>query len=242
MNVTHSLQRAQSGEQPLWAALTLASLLGQIGLPGQGFAYSLGSTGYSGSKRMSVEAPSLPQGTNAVDAYIPVARVADMLLFPGQRLDYNGKSMTYPQIRLVYWAGGNPFHHHQDLFRLREAFFRPDTIVVHEPFWTATARNADIVLPATVSMERRDIGVGRNDNRLVALNKIVDPVGVARDDYRILADLSSLPGIEREFTLGRLEDDWLRILYSKFAKSMLMATNTVVPGFDDFWRLVSRER
>ena len=39
---------------------------------------------------------------------------------------------TYPDIRLVYWAGGNPFHHHQHLERLRDAFARPDTVVVHE--------------------------------------------------------------------------------------------------------------
>jgi biotin/methionine sulfoxide reductase len=59
-----------------------------------------------------------------------------------------GKSATYPDIRLVCWAGGNPFHHHQDLNRLRRAWRRPETIIVHEPWWTVTARHADIVLPA----------------------------------------------------------------------------------------------
>ena len=58
--------------------------------------------------------------------------------------------------RLVYWAGGNPFHHHQDLNRLRRIWERPETIIVHEPWWTATARHADIVLPATTSLERND--------------------------------------------------------------------------------------
>ena len=38
--------------------------------------------------------------------------------------DYNGQRLTYPEIRLVYWTGGNPFHHHQDLNRLRRAFAR----------------------------------------------------------------------------------------------------------------------
>ena len=31
-----------------------------------------------------------------------------------------GETRTYADIRLVYWAGGNPFHHHQDLARLTE--------------------------------------------------------------------------------------------------------------------------
>ena len=28
---------------------------------------------------------------------------------------YDGKKLKYPEIKLIYWAGGNPFHHHQDL-------------------------------------------------------------------------------------------------------------------------------
>ena len=61
----------------------------------------------------------------------------------------------------MLWCGGNPFHHHQDLARLREAFTRPETVVVHDPFWTATARHADIVLPVTMSIERDDFGSSR---------------------------------------------------------------------------------
>src|SRR5699024_9919676 len=98
--------------------------------------------GYVGSGRSSVSLPSLPQGHNAVDAAIPVARIADILLSPGTSYEFNGKHLTYPDIRLVYWSGGNPFHHHQDLTRLRTAFSQPDTVVVHEPYWTATARHA----------------------------------------------------------------------------------------------------
>ena len=75
--------------------------------------------------------------------------------------DFNGKHGTYPDIRLVYWAGGNPFHHHQDTNKLRRAWRRPETIIVHEPWWTATARHADIVLPATTTLERNDIGGAR---------------------------------------------------------------------------------
>jgi biotin/methionine sulfoxide reductase len=91
----------------------------------------------------------MPVLSNPARLAIPAARIADCLLHPGERYDYDGKSATYPDIRLVYWVGGNPFHHHQDLNRLRRAWQRPETIIVHEPWWTATARHADIVLPAT---------------------------------------------------------------------------------------------
>jgi anaerobic selenocysteine-containing dehydrogenase len=50
---------------------------------------------------------------------------------------------------------------------LRCAWRRPETIIVHEPWWTATARHADIVLPATTSLERNDLD-GAPRNRFVS--------------------------------------------------------------------------
>src|SRR5262249_25479255 len=49
VTVSYSLQRAEHGEQPVWAALALAALLGQIGLPGGGFGHGYGSMGDLGS-------------------------------------------------------------------------------------------------------------------------------------------------------------------------------------------------
>ena len=112
----------------------------------------------TGKPPLAVPLPTVPTGRNSIADFIPVARIADMLLQPGEAFDYDGQRLTYPDIRLVYWAGGNPFHHHQDLGRLRRAFCRPDTVIVHESAWTATARHADIVLPATITLEREDIG------------------------------------------------------------------------------------
>ena len=129
---SQSVQRAEHGEQPVWMGVVLATLLGQIGLPGGGYAYALGSTSNTGKPAVAVPVPTLPQGANSITDFIPVARLADMLVRPGEPFDFNGQRLAYPGIRLVYWAGGNPFHHHQDLNRLRRAFARPDTVIVNE--------------------------------------------------------------------------------------------------------------
>ena len=234
VTVTWSLQRTRHGEQPVWAALALAAMLGQIGLPGGGFGHGYGSMGDIGSNGPLVRLPTLRQGHNPVRTFIPVARIADMLLNPGAAYDYDGQRLTYPDIRLVYWAGGNPFHHHQDLGRLRTAFGRPDTIVVHEPHWTAAARHADIVLPATTSLEREDIGSGRRDTHLIAMHRAADPVGEARNDHEILAALAGRLGFGPAFTEGRTGRQWIEHLYTEWREAMLGAGHQV-PGFAEFW-------
>ena len=234
VTVTWSLQRTRYGEQPVWAALALAAMLGQIGLPGGGFGHGYGSMGDIGSHGPLAKLPTLRQGRNPVRTFIPVARIADMLLDPGGRYDYDGQRLTYPDIRLVYWAGGNPFHHHQDLGRLRTAFGRPDTIVVHEPHWTATARHADIVLPTTTSLEREDIGSGRRDTHLIAMHRAADPVGEARDDHEILAGLAARLGFGQAFTEGRDARQWLEHLYGEWRDGMLGKGHDV-PEFAEFW-------
>ncbi len=127
-----------------------------------------------------------------------------MLLHPGEAFDYNGRRLTYPDIKLVYWAGGNPFHHHQDLSRLRRALGRVDTIVVHEPFWTAMAKHADIVLPSTTAFERDDYSRFPHDPLLMAMPSVAEPYAQSRDDYDDLRrDGRARSGSATQFTEGR---------------------------------------
>jgi len=233
--VSHSLQRSEHGEQPVWMAAVLAAMLGQIGLPGGGYNYSLGSLAHTGRRANDVPSAALPQGKNGVSEFIPVARIADMLLHPGEPFDYNGKRLAYPEIRLVYWAGGNPFHHHQNLARLRRAFARIDTFVVHESAWTATARHADIVLPCTMSLEREDIASAGADQRMVAMHKLAEPFGEARDDFAILAGLAERLGAGAAFTEGRSPRQWLQQMYET-TRAAMAAKGLPAPDFEGFWR------
>ncbi|MEU6701019.1 molybdopterin-dependent oxidoreductase [Pseudonocardia sp. NPDC046786] len=231
VTVTWSLQRVPHGEHTMWSALALAAVLGQIGLPGGGLGHGHGSMGNAGSGLGPSGFGGVPAPVNPVADFIPCARIADLLLGPGTTFDYDGGRHTYPDVRLVHWAGGNPFHHHQDLHRLRRAFGRPDTVVVHEQFWTPTARHADIVLPATLTTEREDIGAGRSDSHLVAMHRLQAPAGQARDDHEICAGLAGLLGIGEAYTGGRTPREWLRHLYDGWATGR----EPRPPSFDDFW-------
>ncbi|MFJ1254127.1 molybdopterin guanine dinucleotide-containing S/N-oxide reductase [Cupriavidus sp. CuC1] len=234
VNMSWSLQRAHHGEQPYWALVTLAAMLGQIGLPGGGFGVAYGTVNGIGNITPHFGGPTFAQGTNSIKQFIPVARITDMLERPGDTLNYNGETLTYPRIELIYWAGGNVFHHHQDLNRLLKAWRRPKAIVVNEQFWTATAKAADIILPATTTLERDDIGYATKERFMVAMQQVIPKVGEARDDYDIFADLARRLGAQASFTEGRTSGEWIRLLYED---SSLRARGYGVelPDFDRFW-------
>ncbi|MFD4367717.1 molybdopterin-dependent oxidoreductase [Rhodococcus sp. NPDC058521] len=236
VTVTWSLQRVRHGEQAPWMGVTLAAMLGQIGLPGGGFGHGYGSMNEPGLPPVPYSLPTFPQGANPVADFVPVAAISELLTKPGETFDYDGREYTYPDIRLVYWAGGNPFHHHQDIPRLRRALARPDTIVVHDPYWTPMARHADIVVPSTVSLERNDLSCTRNDPLLVAMHAAVPPFEGARDDYDTFAAIAAHMGKGDQFTEGRTSQEWIEHLYRQW-RDAVRADDADVPEFEDFWAL-----
>ncbi|MEM6940946.1 MAG: molybdopterin-dependent oxidoreductase [Pseudomonadota bacterium] len=231
--VNWGVQRSEFGEQPLWAALGLAAMIGQIGQPGTGFSFGYGSTTHVGRASRLVSWPSVPQGRNPVDDFIPVARTADMLLNPGQTYRYNGQSRRYPDIRLIYWCGGNPFHHHQDLHKLDRAWKRPETVIVQDHSWTATARWADIVLPATSPLEREDIMMNRRDPTLIYMSPVMERLGEARDDFDIFCGLARALGFEAQMSEGRDAGAWLRALWAQ-AQGVAQQSGFALPTFEAF--------
>jgi biotin/methionine sulfoxide reductase len=229
-----SIQRADGGEQPYWMTVALAAITGGIGRPGTGFTFGYGSINGVGNPRMDLPVPQLNTGRNPTGLYIPVARITDMLENPGGVCEYNGRRITYPDTRMIYWAGGNPFHHHQDLNRLLRAWARAETIVVHEPWWTTLARHADIVLPATTTLERNDIGASSRDRHVMAMKQAVAPQGLARNDFDICADIADALGVRPAFTEQRDEGAWLRHLYGQ-ARAAWTRAGLETPDFEAFW-------
>jgi biotin/methionine sulfoxide reductase len=237
LGISWSLQRQRFGEQPYWMITTLGAMLGDIGKPGGGVAYGYGcihNMGFLGRKLPPFKLGKLPQGDNPVKSHIPVARISDMLLNPGETIDFNGKRVTYPDIRLIYWAGGNPFHHHQDLNRLRRAWQKPDTIIVNEQVWNSTARMADIVFPATTTLERNDFGGSSYDHWYSPMKKAVEPFAQSRSDFEILAGLATQLGFEQRFTEDRNEMEWIVRLYEK-TRNNAAENGITLPDFETFW-------
>ncbi len=233
ISVSWSLTRQDHGEQPYWAGIVLAAMLGQIGEPGTGIGFGYSAMNNVGLQRRQIDYASLPQGRNPVEDFIPVARITEMLETPGGAFDYDGKSHRFPDIRLVWWAGGNPFHHHQDLNRLRRAWTRPETVIANEWCWNALARHADIVLPCTTPLERSDIALTPKDPFQVVMDQAIAPVGVAKSDHDIFRGIAAEMGVEDAFTEGRSPEAWLRWLYD-ISRQSAAREGVSLPDWDRF--------
>lgn len=107
--------------------------------------------------------------------------------------------------------------------------------MVHEQYWTAQAKFSDIVLPATTSLEREDIGSGGHDGFMIAMSAQIPPVGEARDDYAIFCDLADRLGFGEAFSEGRDAGQWLRHLYEE-SRPRAQEEGIALPSFDDFWQ------
>ena len=233
ISISWSLTRQDHGEQPFWMAIMLASMVGQIGLPGGGFGFGYSATNYIGGQFKVLPGAAFPQADNEIENFIPVARISDLLLKPGQKFDFDGKTYEYPDTKIVYWAGGNPFHHHQDINRLVKAWEKPDTIICNEWCWNTLAKRSDIVLPCTTPLERGDIMMTPRDPYVVSMSKLVEPYGKAKNDYEIFSGIAKKMGVEKKFTEGRNQEEWQKWIY-KQTFERAAAANIKIPSYEKF--------
>ena len=232
-----AIQRQDHGEMSYWSLVTLAAMLGDIGLPGGGFGLSYHYANGGSLTAKGAALGGIPSGDNPVKTAVPYARgLSDMLLNPGKEVDYNGEKIKYPDIKLVYWAGGNPLSHQMDRNRQIKAWRKPQTIIVNEMFWTNTAQFADIVLPVNTTFERNDVisASEYSGHYIVAMPKLIESQYESRSDYEIFAAIAKKLGFGDKYTEGKSEMDWIRSFYEEAVKDA-SKKGLKMPDFKTFW-------
>lgn len=229
-----SLQRAHHGEQVDWSIITLASMIGQIGLPGGGFGFSMHYEGGGDANSGKNTVGGMSQGGgDKVKIAIPASRMSDLITKPGETVTYKGKVIKYPKVEFMLSAGGSPIGHQPHVNELIEAMRTLDTVVVVEPWWTPTAKMADIVLPATTTMERDDVAgaMSYSADRIYAMKKVVDPRYESKDDYEIFTLLAEQFGKGKRYSRGRTPMEWLKRLFKRSSAKREMGIT-----FEQFWK------
>src|SRR6185312_11890667 len=78
-----------------------------------------------------------------------------------------------------------------DARTVRRGLARSDLfLAVHEQLMTATARYADIVLPATSFLECDDVYVSYGQTHIVAGPRVIDPYAEARSNHDLVCALA----------------------------------------------------
>lgn len=241
------VQRMQHGEQWAWMIVVLAAMLGQIGLPGGGFGFGWHYNGAGTPGRKGVILSGFSGSTSIPPVHdnsdykgysstIPIARFIDAILEPGKVINWNGKSVKLPPLKMCIFAGTNPFHRHQQINRIIEGWRKLETVIAIDNQWTSTCRFADIVLPATTQFERNDLDqYGNHSNRgIIAMKQVVPPQFEARNDFDIFRELCRRFNREEAFTEGLDEMGWLKRIWQEGVQQG-KGRGVHLPAFDDFW-------
>ena len=208
----YGMQRRAYGEQVVRAGCVLAAMTGNVGVSG-GWAGGMGFQAPDGGPLWNV----FPTGTNPVKTSIPtflwteaVARGTTL----GPEHGVRGGAKLDNNIKLVYAVASNILaNQHANLNRTAKILNDErllEFIVVQDNFLTPTALFADIVLPACTQFETWGLEDGwKFGDEVFLMPKVVEPLGEARSDYRICADIAARLGVGREYSEGRNERDWV---------------------------------
>lgn len=134
----------------------------------------------------------------------------------GQALAMEGKEV----VRGFYVYGCNPANTVSDQQLILQGLEREDLFtVVHERFMTDTARYADILLPATFSVEQTDIYRAYGYCTLGTGRKLVDAPGECKSNWDTFCLLAKGMGYSEDY-FDRSEDEMLDILLSHPTKAI----------------------
>lgn len=185
------LSRSGNGAAAIRAILVLPSLVGAYGKRGGG-CFPGTSTGRWFSLERLVREDLL--GGRA-------PRTVNM-----NRLGEALTSFSDPPVSLLSVSHSNPAVVAPDSGMVRKGLSREDLFtVVHERFLTDTARYADLILPATSSMEHPDIYRAYGSYTIQRADAVIPPVGESRSNWWVIRHLAGLLGCDDP--LFRLDDD-----------------------------------
>ncbi len=218
----YGMQRRAYGEQAVLAGCVLASITGNVGVPG-GWASGMAYQANDGGPLWNV----FPVGENPVKAMIPcflwseaVLRGAEM----GPEDGVVGVDKLGTNIKLIYSVACNALvNQHGNINRTVEILRDENLvefIVVHDQFLTSTGFFADILLPVCTQFETWGLEDGwKYGDEVILMPKLVDPPYETKSDYRICAELAEKLGIGEEYTQGRDDRAWIEWCVEEYRKT-----------------------
>ncbi len=183
-----ALSRYGNGAMTVRCVCCLPALVGAYGKEGGG-CFPDTSTGAAFPMELLTREDLIPGTTRLVNM---------------NRLGHALNELDAPRVMGLYVYHSNPAAVTPDQNQVLKGLSREDLFtVVHERFMTDTARYADIVLPATSSLEHSDIYRSYGTYCIQRAQAAVDPVGESKSNWEVFSLLAKGMGFAEEiFTLS----------------------------------------
>ncbi|MEW6142344.1 MAG: molybdopterin-dependent oxidoreductase [Chloroflexota bacterium] len=219
--------RTAYGEQFHRAAIALAAMTGNIGVPGT----NAPGTACLGDLFPPLQLGPQPwmmisQASNPVDVKSPPRKESPFYMKMPVNYYQGGPSRSrvnrflladailkgrrggYPaDYRLIYMVNINYVNQYANSNKIAQALKSLEFVVIQDQFMTPTARYADIILPTNSMLERNDLTTGGVGPFYGYMNKVIDSSDEARSHYDIACGLAKRLGVSLS---DKSEDEWLR--------------------------------
>ncbi|MDY6863064.1 MAG: molybdopterin dinucleotide binding domain-containing protein, partial [Thermodesulfobacteriota bacterium] len=102
------------------------------------------------------------------------------------------------KVKAMYIMGENPVLSDPDVSHIENCITSLEFLVVQDIFLTETAKYADVVLPG-VSFAEKDGTFTNSERKVQRIRKAIRPAGEAKEDYRIISELSGKMGYPMDY-------------------------------------------
>jgi anaerobic selenocysteine-containing dehydrogenase len=207
IRIGDAVNRNNQGGQTVRAIASLPALTGQYGIRGGGMSCSTGDYFL-----WDDEAINHWQESPAPGRIINMNRIGAALC----------GEVSGPPIQSLFVFCANPMISAPNTSKVQQGLQREDLFtVVHDLFLTDTARQADIVLPATSQLEQVDLHRGYGHTLLGYNHAAIAPLGESKSNWEVMQLLSQAMGFN---------EPWLFETADEVIDGILSATREDNPG------------
>ena len=199
------IEHHSHGVQNVLGAINIVLASGRIGRDGCGYATITGQGNGQGGREHGQKCDQLPGARDITNpehrAYIAGVWGIDEKEMPGAGVDAYEliRKIERGEIKGLLSLCFNPVVSLPDNEYVARMLDKLEFYCVIDFFLNESAYHADIVLPGSLHEEDEGI-VTQIEGRVIKINKAIDPPGEAKQDWRIIQDISKAMGRERGFT------------------------------------------
>ena len=207
-------QRRSNGELTAWSICMLPLLTGQIGLPGTNNGLREGS--------YAINLDSIPAGDNPVKTQISVFSMADAIDRGPEMTEKRDGVKNAERLKtgikfVVNYAGNCITNQNSDINWVHD-IMADDTkcefVVGSDIVMCDSMKYCDVILPDIFRLEQESmIGTGGDAAYMIAGSRPYGPKYERKSAYEAITLVARAMGVEKDFTDGKTEADWIKSLY-----------------------------